>query len=108
MRYVVQLSRKDDGLTERLGEVKDQIGEWHDWTELDRIAKDVLSDCKGCDVISKIQRTARQKFEAALRNAQQLRSHYFQPQGGRQKQNPNKPGIKGPVLAAAAGLAAES
>lgn len=106
MRYVLQLSGEDNELTERLGEVKDQIGEWHDWTELDAIAKEVLSDCKNCRLVAKIEQTAKQKFEAALETAQQLRGKYFQPQGGHHKRSRKKIAIIEPVLKVAAGLAA--
>lgn len=106
LRYILQLSGEDNELTDRLGEAKDQIGEWHDWTELDSIAKEVLSDCKNCKVIAEIEQTAREKFQAALQTAQQLRSKYFEPQGGRQKRRHKKVAIKEPVLKATAGLAA--
>jgi len=106
MRYVVQLSGKDDELTERLGKVKDQIGEWHDWTELDAIAKEVLSDCKNCNLIAQIQRTAGLKFETAVKSAQRLRSEYFAATGGSRKRSRKQISIKEPVLEAAARLAA--
>jgi CHAD domain-containing protein len=104
MRYVLQLSGDDSELTERLGEVKDQIGEWHDWTELDAIAKRILSDCKHCKVIGQIEQIGKQKLESALKGAQQLRSIYFEPQGGRQKRNSKRITIKEPVLKASAAL----
>jgi CHAD domain-containing protein len=106
MQYVLQLSGEDSELTEQLGEVKDRIGEWHDWTELAAIAKDVLSDCKNCKVVAQIQRIARQEFETALKSAERLRSKYFQPQGERQKRNSKKGVIGEPVLRASAALAA--
>lgn len=106
MRYVLQLSGQDDELTESLGEVKDQIGEWHDWTELDAIAKKVLSDRKNCGVITQIEQTAKHRFETALATAQQLRSNYFEPQGGRHKRSRKKAPVKEPVLRTTARLAA--
>lgn len=106
IRYVLQLSGQDDEFTERLGEVKDQIGEWHDWTELDGIANDILSDCKNCSVIHQIEQTAKQKFETALATARQLRSKYFEPEGGRQKRSSKKATVKGTVLKTTARLAA--
>jgi CHAD domain-containing protein len=106
MQYVLQLSGEDNELTEHLDKVKDQIGEWHDWTELDAIAKQVLSGCKNCKVIAQIEHIAKEKFETALKAAQQLRTKYFEPQGGRQNRNRKKVAIKEPVLKAAAGFAA--
>jgi CHAD domain-containing protein len=106
LRYVLQLSGKDSELTERLGELKDAIGEWHDWTELDAIAKSILSDCKNCKVIAQVGHIAKQKFQIALKAAQQLRSKYFEPEGERQKRNSKGVAIKEPVLKASARLAA--
>jgi CHAD domain-containing protein len=106
MRYVLQLSGEDSALAERLNEVKDQIGEWHDWTELDEIAKEVLSDCKNCKAIAQIENIVKQKFESTLKAAQQLRSKYFAAQGPRRKRNSKRIAIKEPVLRASAGLAA--
>ena len=107
LRYILQLTGKNNELTERLGKVKDQIGEWHDWTELDAIAKEVLSDCKNCKVIAEIEQIAKQKFETALETAQQLRTKYFQPQTGHQMRSHKKQlAINEQVLKATAGLAA--
>jgi len=106
MRYVLQLSGQDGEVTDRLGEVKDQIGEWHDWTELAAIAKDVLSDCRNCQVIARVEQTSQQKFRTALANAQQLRSQYFASEGGTSKQKRKNAAIKTPVLKATAWLAA--
>lgn len=78
MKYVLQLSGTENDLAERLGQVKDQIGEWHDWTELQAIAKKVLSDCKDCEVIHQIEQMDKNKFESALKVAQHLRRKYFQ------------------------------
>src|SRR5262249_6945210 len=106
MRHVLQLSSEDGELAERMDEVKDQIGEWHDWTELDAIAKEVLSDCKNCKVTAQIEQTAKQKFEMALKAAQQLRGKYFGRYGARQKRNRRRVAIQEPVLKASARLAA--
>lgn len=106
MRYVLQLSGEDTRMTERLGQIKDQIGEWHDWIELHAIARDVLSDCKKCDLIAGIRETAKQRFETALRIAQELRNEYFDSEAGRRAGGQKSLGIKKPVLEAAAALVA--
>ena len=106
IQHVLQLSGEGNELTERLGEVKDQIGEWHDWTELNAIAKEVLADCKNCKVIAQIEHTPKQKFETALKAARQLRTKYFEAQRGGQKRNSKKIAIREPVLKATARLAA--
>jgi CHAD domain-containing protein len=106
MRNVLQLSGEDSELAERLDAVKDQIGKWHDWTELAAIAKKALSDCKNCKVIAQIERTRKQKFETALKGAQQLRSKYFGSPGARKQRSGKTVAIKEPVLKATARLAA--
>lgn len=106
MRYVLQLSGEDSELSDRLGAVKDQIGEWHDWTELNAIAKEILSDCRNCEVIARIDQTAKKKFKTAMQRAQQLRRNYFQGKSRPQQRGASKIAIKEPVLKAAAKLAA--
>lgn len=106
MRYVLQLSGEDSELSARLDEVKDQIGEWHDWTELDAIARRVLSECNNCKVMAQIEHTAKQRFESALKGAQQLRAKFFALQRKGRKRDSKKVAIKEPVLKASARLAA--
>ena len=105
LRYMLQLSGEDSGLTGRLGEIKDEIGEWHDWTELAAIARDVLSDCKDCKILGQIQDTAKGKFDEAFRAAQQLRAEYFDSGRGKQKSR-RKAEVQEGVLRASAKLAA--
>jgi CHAD domain-containing protein len=105
LRYVLELAGEDDNLTERLGEVKDEIGEWHDWTELSEIAKKELSSCKHCRVLGQIEKTAKRKLETAVRSAQRLRTRYFNARRGKQKTH-RKATFKEDVLKASARLAA--
>jgi len=106
LRYVLQLSGEDSQLADRLDEVKDQIGEWHDWTELYAITKNILSDCKNCKLTPQIEHIVQQKFQTALAAARELRSKYFQRQAERKKRDSKKAAIPEPVLKASAGLAA--
>jgi CHAD domain-containing protein len=106
MRYILQLSGEDNELTESLRKVKDRIGEWHDWTDLAAIAKDVLADCKNCKVISQIELIAKQKFQTAVRDTHHLRAKYFTNQAQREKRTRKKAAVKKQVLQATAGLAA--
>jgi CHAD domain-containing protein len=104
LRYVLQLA-DDDDLTERLGKVKDEIGEWHDWAELSAIAKKELSSCKHCRVVEQIEKTAKRKFAKAVRSAQRLRTQYFNARRGKQKMR-RQATFKEDVLKASARLAA--
>ena len=102
---MLQLSGKDTDLTARLGKVKDEIGNWHDWTELSAIAKDVLSKCKDCKIVGQIEETAKRKFEKALKGGQQLRTEYFDSGHGKHKSR-RRAAAKDGVLQASAKLAA--
>jgi CHAD domain-containing protein len=75
-----------------LGEVKDAIGEWHDWEELVRIAEKRLDHGARCGLTAELKRIAKGKYEDALARAGALRSRYLR----------NAPGPgKGKVPAAA-------
>jgi CHAD domain-containing protein len=105
LRYILQLSGQSGDLIDRLGEVKDAIGEWHDWTELATIAKDVQEHSGRCDVVEQIESGAKKRFDKALTLANRLRQEYF----GRplkNKRTPRSRSANEPVLKASAALAA--
>jgi len=77
LRYFLQLSGQEDELVKALGEVKDAVGEWHDWVELETIANDLLQDHPACDVRKQIHTGALQRFGKALALANLLRKKYF-------------------------------
>lgn len=87
LRYVLQLGENSDSkLIDALGEVKDQIGLWHDWNELSGIAAKVLDHGAGCPITSEIRSRTKQKLEKALQSAKALREEYLQqPHGPRKK-----------------------
>jgi len=99
LRYVLQMAKKaDNDFVDALGEVKDSIGEWHDWQELSGIAKKVIEH-SGCKLLQDIDRTAREKFEEALAASNRLRQNYLnrRPQTGRrmklQRQHATSPAV---------------
>lgn len=78
LRYVLQLGTDSDSkLTDALGNVKDQIGLWHDWNELSGIAAEVLDHGAACPVLAEIRARTKQEFEKALDTANALRSEYL-------------------------------
>jgi CHAD domain-containing protein len=108
LRYVLQLSAQDNELVNALGEVKDTIGEWHDWIELESIANDLLRHAGSCEVRRQIHTGAQQRFDKALALAKHLREKHF---GGTLENRSNrgthaKPKTKIHVLQAASDLAA--
>jgi CHAD domain-containing protein len=92
LRYVLQMAEgNESGFVAALGEVKDAIGEWHDWQELSEIAKELIQH-SGCRLRQSIDHTAQERFAYALRAANQLRQNYLrekpQRHSGSTRQNP--------------------
>jgi hypothetical protein len=98
------MTGKDDDLGDRLGEVKDAIGEWHDWTVLLGIARDGLRRSESRSLSGHINEITKQKEMAALEIANRLRNHYFSenPKNARQSRKQSMPQ---PALMSAARLA---
>ena len=82
LRYVLQLSQEapHDRFVAALGEVKDCIGEWHDWGELVAIASDLLGHGPQCKFVQQLKRIAREKFEKALAITNKMRATYVERQ----------------------------
>ena len=79
LRNILQAAANvsDENFIDTLGDVKDAIGEWHDWQVLVTIAKDVLDHRRGCRLGEQLRRTAENKFQEALMKAQNMRRHYL-------------------------------
>lgn len=85
LRYVLQLAEDGDNpFVASLGEVKDAIGEWHDWHELAVLAKEVINH-PGCKLRQAIDRKRQQRFEQALSAANRLRRTYLEASAGKLK-----------------------
>ncbi len=78
LRNVLEMAEngKEKEFVKRLGEVKDAIGEWHDWDELLVIAKDVL-DHANCQLLAELRKTADAKFKHALALAESMRKQFL-------------------------------
>lgn len=77
LRYMLQMEKdpSDRALIEILGDVKDAIGEWHDWQELQTIARDHLHHASKCKLIPLLEKTTQQKLKRALAAANSGRKH---------------------------------
>jgi CHAD domain-containing protein len=74
LRYMLQLSEEADAtVVDSLGEVKDTIGDWHDWVELQKIAGKVLDPQDDREVLTDIERTGNEKLQVALTAAKRVR-----------------------------------
>ncbi len=78
LRYVLQLSGDADaGLVDALGNVQRRVGDWHDWHQLEEIAREVLSAERDQALLARIAQTVKRKFDQALAAANALRGKYL-------------------------------
>lgn len=74
LRYVLQLfPDADRGLVDALGKVKDEIGAWHDWQQLQGIARQVLDARQDKALLAQIDAAVKEKLAHALAGANALR-----------------------------------
>ena len=68
LRDVLRLSEKPSNqkFIDVLGQVKDAIGDWHDWQKLTAMASDLLDHGSGCKLLQK-QTSSRGDAALALR-----------------------------------------
>ena len=91
LRYMLQLAdNADKQAIDALGKVKDEVGDWHDWQELARIAKGVLDPEEDRAALKKIEEIGSRKFKHALVTANAVRSEYFRANSTSSRQNGRK------------------
>jgi CHAD domain-containing protein len=75
LRYVLQFSedKRFQKFIDGLGEVKDAIGEWHDWEELVAIAGEVVDQGSRSKLVGQLKKIADEKLQHALGAANRLR-----------------------------------
>jgi CHAD domain-containing protein len=110
LRYILQMGEetRNKEFVESLGKIKDEIGEWHDWEELNSIAAKILDHSAGCKLQRQLKEITQQKYESALSSANKLQKAYFRPLSGTKGHGANVNGQKalrtvGAVSALAAG-----
>ncbi len=67
---------KDEEFVNTLGQVKDAIGEWHDWEELLGIAKELLSH-PNCDLLHELKQRANDRYNSALASTESMRKRFL-------------------------------
>ncbi len=78
LRYTMQLdAQADPGLVEALGDVQRRIGDWHDWRQLEEIARKALVLEQDQALLDRIGETAKRRFDRALEAANALRGRYL-------------------------------
>jgi CHAD domain-containing protein len=77
LRYVLELESDpgDRHVIETLGEMKDAIGEWHDWQELLTLASEHLPHGPECKLVRSFEGIVEQKFKHALSVTNNGRRH---------------------------------
>jgi len=63
-------------LVKKLGEVKDAIGEWHDWEDLRAITAEVVNGGQQSELARQLKKITRQKFDNALSITNRMRKTY--------------------------------
>ena len=111
LRYILQLAEdaNQHELVDKLGKVKDAIGEWHDWEELCAIAKDVLDDHGAkCKLLPKLVAISETKYDEALSLAEHIRKVFLDSTANRRGRERGRktPRIRPPVLAAVSAISA--
>jgi CHAD domain-containing protein len=78
LRYTLQLdAQADPSLLEALGDVQRGAGDWHDWHQLEQIAREVLLHDKDRVLLDRISETVKRRFHLALASANALRGKYL-------------------------------
>jgi len=108
LRNVLQLSDQagDQEIVEKLGEVKDAIGEWHDWEELTAIAVQLLDHGESCKLIKYLHLNCKSALERALIITGHFRDKYLKSTKPKHRSRNSKLAeISNPVLRAASAIA---
>lgn len=83
LRYLLSLAGdRDAEFSDRLHDVKDSIGAWHDWSELAAISSKVLNHDSQCRLQKHIETIAAEQFDEALAQANSLQRQAFHRDGG--------------------------
>jgi CHAD domain-containing protein len=108
LRAVTQLSSEPDlEFLDALREVKDAVGEWHDWSELAALAAKVLDGKNKKMLSNEIDPIREDRLQNALIMSARLRQRYFDSgKSPRRGHDANRHEIQGAALSAAARLAA--
>lgn len=79
LRDVLRLAEKpaNPKFIDALGEVKDAIGDWHDWEQLASIAARVLHHGGNCKLLPKLKEVTQEKYQRAFSLAGKMRKHFL-------------------------------
>jgi CHAD domain-containing protein len=110
LRNVLQMAEDSDHqeFVQSLGEVKDAIGEWHDWEELVAIAREELDHGANCQLLQEIRRIAETKYRNASHLTESMRKKFLRmsERGNKRAPQHRQLGPAEPVWLATAALVA--
>jgi CHAD domain-containing protein len=87
LRDILMLSEQtgDAAFLKKLTDVKDAIGEWHDWEELIAIATNLLDHGTSCELLKHLRATSQSKYERALALTSDLRRNFLNDKGPQER-----------------------
>jgi CHAD domain-containing protein len=78
LRYILQLDADANAeLVEALGQVQRRIGDWHDWQELEELARELLDPIRDEALLIRIAESAKRRYSKAITAANALRGKYL-------------------------------
>jgi len=78
LRYLLQISADaDPKLMTALADVQRRVGDWHDWQQLEEIAREVLISEQDSELLERIGNLTGRRYEKALGAANSLRACYL-------------------------------
>jgi CHAD domain-containing protein len=107
LRYVLQMSEaaNHQKFINRLGVIKDAIGEWHDWEELSTLATDLLYHGSTCKLLRELKTICREKYDRALSLTNEMRDAYLpELENAGRKKNKQSRRLARPVLTATSAI----
>ena len=94
-----------EDFVQTLGQVKDAIGEWHDWNELLAITRELLAHAN-CQLLRELKTRAEDRYERALHSAQAMRKKFLGSPATKRSSRSTKAKPTDRVWSATAALAA--
>jgi len=89
LRNVLRMAENgsDNAFIKALGNLKDEIGEWHDRQELSQIATDVLDHGTRCKFLDALKKTTEERYKRALADAEIMRRDFLRVSAGKTNKN---------------------
>ncbi len=78
LRYILQMDAESEpALLETLGLVQRRVGDWHDWLQLETLARATLDAEQDAALLERIGKTTKRRFNQAMKAANGFRGKYL-------------------------------